>query len=117
VVAWDRVFDDIDATDIVNPAVLPIVERLADSCVATGPESARAAHRRRAAAAGLPRLPDLADRAMASRIVENTPGAEPIDVPLLIVQSTVDACGPAGPGPVRSGRRSAVSLVRVGRAR
>ncbi len=90
VVAWDRVFDDIDATDIVDPAVLPIVERLADACVATGPEALSLLTDAELLQLGFLVSPIWETEPWASRITENTPGAEPIDAPLLIVQGTDD---------------------------
>ena len=33
VAAWDRAFDDVDGVDIVDPTVLPIMERLTRPCV------------------------------------------------------------------------------------
>jgi acetyl esterase/lipase len=90
VVAWDRAFDDIDATDIVDPAVLPIVERLADACVATGPEAIALLTDAELLQLGFLVSPIWQTEPWASRIAENTPGAEPIDAPLLIVQGTED---------------------------
>jgi uncharacterized membrane protein HdeD (DUF308 family)/pimeloyl-ACP methyl ester carboxylesterase len=90
VVAWDRAFDDIDATDIVDPAVLPIVERLAAACVATGPEAIALLTDAELLQLGFLVSPIWQTEPWASRIIENTPGAEPIDAPLLIVQGTED---------------------------
>ncbi len=90
VVAWDRAFDDIDATEIVDPAVLPIVERLADSCVATGPEAIALLTDAELLQLGFLVAPIWQTEPWASHIAENTPGAEPIDAPLLIVQGTED---------------------------
>jgi uncharacterized membrane protein HdeD (DUF308 family)/acetyl esterase/lipase len=90
VVAWDRAFDDIDATDIIDPAVLPIVERLADACVATGPEAVALLTDAELLQLGFLVSPIWQTEPWASRIAENTPGAERIDAPLLIVQGTDD---------------------------
>jgi uncharacterized membrane protein HdeD (DUF308 family)/acetyl esterase/lipase len=90
VVAWDRAFDDIDATDIVDPAVQPIVERLADACVATGPEAIALLTDAELLQLGFLVSPIWQTEPWASRIIENTPGAEVIDAPLLIVQGTED---------------------------
>ena len=90
VVAWDRAFDDIDAADIVDAAVLPIVERLADACVATGPEAIALLTDAELLQLSFLVAPIWQTEPWASRIVENTPGAELIDAPLLIVQGTDD---------------------------
>jgi uncharacterized membrane protein HdeD (DUF308 family)/acetyl esterase/lipase len=90
VVAWDRAFDDIDATDIVDPAVLPIVERLAAACVATGPEAIALLTDAELLQLGFLVAPIWQTEPWATRIIENTPGAQPIDAPLLIVQGTED---------------------------
>jgi acetyl esterase/lipase/uncharacterized membrane protein HdeD (DUF308 family) len=91
VAAWDRAFDDIDATDIVDPAVLPIVRRLADACVATGPEAIALLTGAELLQLRFLVSPIWETEPWASRIVENTPGNEPFDAPLLIVQGTDDA--------------------------
>ncbi len=90
VAAWDRVFDDIDAADIVDPVVLPIVERLADACVATGPEAVSLLTDAELLQLGFLVSPIWETEPWASRIAENTPGNDPIDAPLLIVQGTDD---------------------------
>ncbi|TVP69871.1 MAG: hypothetical protein EA340_06430 [Nitriliruptor sp.] len=83
-------FDDIDAADIVDPAVLPIVERLADTCVATGPEAVSLLTDAELLQLGFLVSPIWETEPWASRIAENTPGNDPIDAPLLIVQGTDD---------------------------
>jgi pimeloyl-ACP methyl ester carboxylesterase len=90
VVAWDRAFDDIDAAGIVDPAVQPIVERLADACVATGPEAVSLLTDAELLQLGFLVSPIWETEPWASRIAENTPGAEPIHAPLLIVQGSDD---------------------------
>jgi uncharacterized membrane protein HdeD (DUF308 family)/alpha-beta hydrolase superfamily lysophospholipase len=90
VVAWDRAFDDIDATDIVDSAVLPIVERLAETCVATGPEALALLTESELLQLGFLVSPIWATEPWAGRIADNTPGNQPIDAPLLIVQGTDD---------------------------
>jgi acetyl esterase/lipase/uncharacterized membrane protein HdeD (DUF308 family) len=91
VVAWDRAFDDIDAADIIDPAVLPIVERLAAACVTTGPEALSLLTDAELLQLRFLVSPIWQTEPWASRIAENTPGNEPIDAPLLIVQGTDDA--------------------------
>jgi acetyl esterase/lipase/uncharacterized membrane protein HdeD (DUF308 family) len=91
VVAWDRAFDDIDAADIVDPAVLPIVERLAAACVTTGPEALSLLTDAELLQLGFLVSPIWETEPWASRIAANTPGNEPIDAPLLIVQGADDA--------------------------
>jgi acetyl esterase/lipase/uncharacterized membrane protein HdeD (DUF308 family) len=91
VVAWDRAFDDIDAADIVDPVVLPIVERLAAACVVTGPEAISLLTDAELLQLGFLVSPIWETEPWASRIAENTPGREPIRAPLLIVQGTDDA--------------------------
>lgn len=90
VAAWDRAFEDIDAADIVDPAVLPIVERLAEACVATGPEAIALLTEAELLQLSFLVSPIWQTEPWASRIEENTPGDEPIDAPLLIVQGTDD---------------------------
>lgn len=90
VVAWDRTFDDIDAADIVDPAVLPILERLAGACVVHGAEAISLLADAELLQLAFLVSPIWETEPWASRIVENTPGNEPIDAPLLIVQGSDD---------------------------
>jgi uncharacterized membrane protein HdeD (DUF308 family)/acetyl esterase/lipase len=91
VTAWDRAFDDIDAAAIVAPAVFPVVERLADACVATGPEALALLTDAELLQLGFLVSPIWETEPWAARIAENTPGDTRIDAPLLIVQGTDDA--------------------------
>jgi acetyl esterase/lipase len=90
VAAWDRAFDDIDAAEIVDRAVLPIVERLSEACVTTGPEAVSLLTDAELLQLGFLVSPIWETEPWASRIAANTPGNEPIAAPLLIVQGTDD---------------------------
>ncbi|MFU8840995.1 MAG: hypothetical protein ACNA8R_09770 [Nitriliruptoraceae bacterium] len=68
----------------------PIVERLADACVTTGPEAVSLLTDAELLQLGFLVSPIWETEPWASRIAENTPGDEPIHAPLLIVQGTDD---------------------------
>jgi acetyl esterase/lipase len=90
VAAWDRAFDDVDAASIVDAAVLPLVERLASTCVATGPEALALVAEAELLQLAFLVSPIWDTEPWASRIAENTPGGEPTDAPILIVQGADD---------------------------
>jgi acetyl esterase/lipase/uncharacterized membrane protein HdeD (DUF308 family) len=90
VTAWDRVYADLDADRIVDQTVLPVVERLARTCVATGPEALALLTEAELLQLGFLVSPIWETEPWASRIAQNTPGAERINAPLLIVQGTED---------------------------
>jgi len=89
--AWDRTFDDIDATDIVDPVALPILERLATTCLAPGPELASLLVQAELLKLAFLLSPIWETEPWASRIVANTPGQQRIDAPLLVVQGDRDS--------------------------
>ena len=89
--AWDRTFDDIDATDIVDAAALPILARLATTCLAPGPELVALLLQAELLKLGFLLSPIWDTEPWASRIAANTPGQERIDAPLLVVQGDRDA--------------------------
>ncbi len=91
VAAWDRVFDDIDAESIVDAAVLPIVQRLARTCVAIGPEAFGLMIQAELLHLGFLVSSIWETEPWASRIADNTPGNALIDAPLLIVQGDRDS--------------------------
>ena len=91
VAAWDRVFDDIDAESIVDVAVLPIVQRLARTCVAIGPEAFGLMIQAELLHLGFMVSSIWETEPWASRIADNTPGNEVYDAPLLIVQGERDS--------------------------
>lgn len=91
VAAWDRVFDDVDLHAAVDPAALPVVERLTGNCLAAGPELLALMIDAELLHLGFLATPIWDIEPWAGRIAANTPGAEPIHAPLLLVQGARDA--------------------------
>lgn len=89
--AWDRAFDDIDAASIVHPAVLPILDRVATTCLAPGPELMALLLQAELLKLGFLLSPIWDTEPWASRIADNTPGGQRFRAPLLLVQGTRDS--------------------------
>ncbi|MFP4234505.1 MAG: lipase family protein [Nitriliruptoraceae bacterium] len=91
VTAWDRVFDDIDADTIVDPAVEVLMDRIASSCLVSVPEIMGLLVQAELLKLGFLLGPIWSTEPWATRIAENTPGGERFGAPLLLVQGERDS--------------------------
>lgn len=88
--SWHRVFD-APITDIVVPAAVPVIDRLADECIERFFDVVTRRGPTRALSRGFLRVENLSEREpWRSLLAENTPGTLPAGTPVFIAQGTAD---------------------------
>lgn len=91
ITSWSRVFDELDMNDLVDAEVLPVVEGLADRCIAAGPDAVTLLTEAELLQLRFFLAPVWEVEPWASLIADNTPGDVTIEAPLVLIQGADDA--------------------------